>query len=169
MLNPSWDDLTDELEHIRSRAPLHAKWLAYEGSEAYGIWQLSPDLPEEDERRARFSLFAAHVIAKCGVLPVPVPKPLEHCPHWRSVCEAGSKRTAPRGVPRLLAELEHQKSRSHEGYRYPHITLTWVRGKPAPEDASTRRFGDKRSRWMTGRWAFVPFVGHVSRLRNALK
>ena len=119
MLNPSWDDLTDELEHIRSRASLHAKWLAYEGSEAYGIWQLSPDLPEEDERRARFSLFAAHVIAKCGVLPVPVPKPLEHCPHWRSVCEAGSKRTAPRGVPRLLAELEHQKSRSHEGYRYP--------------------------------------------------
>jgi hypothetical protein len=122
MLNPSWDDLTDELEHIRSRAPLHAKWLAYEGSEAYGIWQLSPDLPEQDERRASFSLFAAHVIAKCGVLPVPVPKPLEHCPHWRSVCEAGSKRTAPRGVPRLLAELEHQKSRSHEGYRYPHIT-----------------------------------------------
>jgi hypothetical protein len=82
----SWEDLADELEKIRALGPLQATWLAYEGSEDHGIWLLRPHGPELEERRASFSLFAACAIRKCGIPPVPVPRALQYCPHWKTLC-----------------------------------------------------------------------------------
>lgn len=83
---PTWVDLADELEKIKAVQPLRADWFAYVGSEDYGIWLLHPDGRNTDGLRATFSLIAAHAIRKLGIPPIPVPEPLQHCPHWTVYC-----------------------------------------------------------------------------------
>lgn len=83
----SWEDLIDEVEKIKEAGPLEAHWHAYRDSEAYGIWLIRPDSPEHQERRVNFSLFAARAINKLGIPPVPIPQPLQHCPHWNRYLE----------------------------------------------------------------------------------
>jgi hypothetical protein len=83
---PTWVDLADELEKIKAVQPLRADWFAYVGSEDYGIWLLHPDGRNTDGLRATFSLIAAHAIRKLGIPPIPVPEPLQHCPHWKVYC-----------------------------------------------------------------------------------
>jgi len=86
---PTWVDLADELEKIKAVQPLRADWFAYVGSEDYGIWLLRPDGRNTDDLRATFSLIAAHAISKLSKLripPIPVPGPLQYCPHWKVYC-----------------------------------------------------------------------------------
>ena len=86
--DPSWEDLLQELEKVRDLGPpLSASWYAYDGREDYGIWLLHPGGPRPEEYVASFSLFAAKAIATCGRQPIPVPQPLEHCPHWKTITE----------------------------------------------------------------------------------
>jgi hypothetical protein len=85
---PGWGDLVQELEKIKATQRLSADWLAYEGSEDYGVWHLRPDDANTDESRATFGLIAAHIIAKLAIPPVPVPQPLEYCPRWKMSCNA---------------------------------------------------------------------------------
>jgi hypothetical protein len=88
MTKTSWAGLAAELENIKALGSLYATWLAYEGSEDYGVWLLGPHGPELDERRARFGHFAALAVGKCGLDPSPLPTALQYCPHWATVCDA---------------------------------------------------------------------------------
>ncbi len=83
---PTWEQLADELESLNAVEPLRAQWLAYEGSENYGIWLLRPDGQRTAQIRATFTLIAAHIIEKLEILPIPVPKSVQHCPHWAGYC-----------------------------------------------------------------------------------
>ena len=88
MSQDSWVQLADELERLKVTQRLEAQWYAYVGSENYGIWILRPEGQRSEQARATFSLIAARAIEKLGIPPVPVPKPLQHCPHWTESCRA---------------------------------------------------------------------------------
>jgi len=108
----SWEDLLNELQKVRNLGPpLSASWYAYKGRENYGIWLLHPSGPRPEEYVASFSLFAAKAIATCGILPIPVPLPLEHCPHWKTIIEAlglapGRSLDFPEVVPHGLGTVD---------------------------------------------------------------
>jgi len=84
----SWADLVAELKTSKWAAePLRADWFAYVGSENYGIWFFGVVDRATEEVRAAFGLFAARVIEKLGIQPIPTPQPLEHFPAWKLYCE----------------------------------------------------------------------------------
>jgi hypothetical protein len=83
-----WEDLAGDFERTCHKdRPLVAKWFSYAGSEEHGIWLLSRDGSDSDQIRAGFTLVAAHAIEKLGVPPVPIPEPLQYCPHWADYCD----------------------------------------------------------------------------------
>ena len=83
----SWEVLAQEFRNINQvTGPIRADWLAYEGSENYGIWLLGMDGVGTEEAVAAFALAAARAIEKLGVAPIPPPKPREHCPYWDAYC-----------------------------------------------------------------------------------
>lgn len=84
---PTWIDLAHQIEKLKAVQPLWAEWLAYVGSQDYGLWFLRPDSQKSDDARATFSLTAAQIISKLKLPPVPVPKPLQYCPHWELSCK----------------------------------------------------------------------------------
>src|ERR1039458_9134215 len=61
------------------------------------------------------------------------------------VTHDSSVRPSPHSPRNRRQFLAREASAAVGGFVHPHITRTWVRGKPAPEAASTRRFGDKPS------------------------
>lgn len=83
MLHESgWEDIAQALEKSKTVVPLRADWYAFVGSEDYGIWLLRPEGSKTEQIRATFGLIVARGIEKLGIPPVPVPMPLQHCPHW---------------------------------------------------------------------------------------
>ena len=87
----SWEDLAAELKTHQAAGPLRVDWYAYVGSENYGIWFFGMVDPATEEIRAAFGLFAARVIEKLGIQPIPIPRPLEHFPAWKLYCEVGEE------------------------------------------------------------------------------
>ena len=141
----------------QSNPALSADWLAYVGSEDYGVWLLRPDDANADESRAAFSLIAAHIIAKLAILPIPVPQPLEYCPHWKMSCNAEEESVRKEGkeldlsdaVPhgldkvdldavdpctRALLELLRRESR---GFRITSNGTDWIKGTAYPAVTGT--------------------------------
>lgn len=107
-IEPTWIDLAHEIEKLKAVQPLWAEWLAYVGSEDYGLWFLRPDGQESDEARATFSLTAAQIINKLKLPPVPIPKPLQYCPHWELSCKTEEEMARREGkVLDLSGEVPH--------------------------------------------------------------
>ena len=54
--------------------------------------------------RANFTLIAAHIIEKLGIAPIPVPHPVQYCPHWADECgvEEGMARNVGQELARPL-------------------------------------------------------------------
>lgn len=83
MKDHSWVHLAREFQAIpQSAERLRGEWLAYQGSEDYGIWLLRPGGTETEEARAAFTLLAAEAMARLGIAPLPVPQPEQHFPDW---------------------------------------------------------------------------------------
>jgi hypothetical protein len=100
----SWGQLADELEGLKAVEPLRAQWHAYVGSENHGIWILRPDRGRAEQVHASFTLIAVHIIEKLGIPPIPVPKSVEHCPHWAEYCGAEEEIARRAGRVRDLSD-----------------------------------------------------------------
>jgi hypothetical protein len=87
IIEPSWEDLVDAFNNVkRPGEPLRADWLAYVGSEDFGIWLFDMYGRGTDEARAAFCLVAAKAVEKVGIPPIPIPKPLQYDPQWSLYC-----------------------------------------------------------------------------------
>jgi hypothetical protein len=122
----SWEQLADQLESIKAIQPLWAQWHAYVGSEDYGIWILRPDAPSADQARAKFSLIAARAIQKLRIPPVPVPQPLQHCPHWTDYCRAEEEMARRAGRVRDLSNAVPYGLDKTDGDAVDPCTRAWL-------------------------------------------